>query len=254
MNKKPRLGVFSVTGCFGCQLSLAFVEDILLELLGKFEIVAFPMLKENNSYENLDIAFIEGNACRQEEVEELKKIRENSKIVIALGACANTGSVQAIKEVCNKEKVMKAVYNNKENYSKYNSIEIAGIDKHIKVDFHIYGCPPDKHDLVQFIKEVLVGKTNPKQVDWNVCVECRAKGNVCLLQEGEFCIGAATHGGCQALCPSNGHHCFGCHGFWDDANIDALIELFKEYGFEKELKNIFAKFDPTSEHAKKVLK
>jgi sulfhydrogenase subunit delta len=241
---KPRLGVFSVTGCFGCQLSLAFVQDILLELLGNFDIAAFPMLKADNDYSNIDIAFIEGFAAREEEIEELKKIRKNSRIVVALGACACNGSVPSIKEVSDKDKVMKAVYERPEIY---NPIEATGIDKHIKVDYYLYGCPPNKQDLVRFIKDVLAGKINPVQVDYPVCVECRAKGNVCLLQEGEFCIGPVTNGGCSALCPSNGHYCFGCHGFWEDANMPAIISLFKKHGFDDdEIKRIFTKFACTS--------
>ncbi|OGM03288.1 hypothetical protein A3K72_03185 [Candidatus Woesearchaeota archaeon RBG_13_36_6] len=241
---KLKLGVFSVTGCFGCQLSLAFVEDILLDIIKNFEIVAFPMLKENNEYKNIDVAIIEGAACREEEIEELKKIRENSKIVVALGACACGGSVQSIKEVSDKQKVMNAAY---DNPALFKPIDVGGIDKHIKVDYFIYGCPPDKNDLVKFVKDALIGKKNPIQVDYPVCCECRAKGNVCLLQNGEFCIGPVTNGGCGALCPSHGHYCFGCHGFWEDANMEAIVNLFKEMGFDKdEIKRIFTKFACTS--------
>jgi sulfhydrogenase subunit delta len=237
---KPRLGVFSVTGCFGCQLTLAFVEDILLELLGNFEIIAFPLLKENNDCKNLDIAFIEGLAARQEEIEELKKIRQNTKIVVAMGACATSGSVPSIKEISDKQLLMRAVYPNPEIY---NPINAEGIDKHIKVDYYIYGCPPDKKDLVRFIKDVLIGKKNPIQADYPVCFECRAKGNICLLQKGEFCIGPVTNGGCNALCPTNVHYCFGCHGFWEDSNMEAIIGLLKDKGFDKqEIRRIFAKF------------
>lgn len=244
MTKKPRLGVFSVTGCFGCQLTLAFVPDVLLDILNNFEVVAFPMLKENNEIKDIDVAFIEGLAAREEEVEDLKKIRENSKIVVALGACACSGSVPSIIEVSDKDKVMKAVY---DNPKVYNPIEATGIDKHIKVDYFIYGCPPDKTNLIRFIKDVLAGKTRPLQVDHPVCVECRARHNVCLLQEGEFCIGPVTLGGCEALCPSHGHYCFGCHGFWEDANMEAIVNLFKEMGFDKEvIRDTFAKFACTS--------
>ncbi len=235
---KPKLGVFSVTGCFGCQLSLAFMEN-LLDVLEKFEIVGFPMLKEDNSYD-VDIAFIEGCACRQEEVEELKKIRKNAGIVVALGACATGGSVQSIKEVAGHD-VKKHVY---EDASSYNPIEVGGIHKHIDVDYFIYGCPPDKEDLLQFIKDVLVAKKNPKQVSHNVCVECRAKHNVCLLQEGKECVGAVTHGGCGALCPTNGHYCFGCHGLWDDSNLNALGKVLEKNGFsQQKIQSVIKKFD-----------
>ncbi|MBW2971347.1 oxidoreductase, partial [Candidatus Woesearchaeota archaeon] len=56
-----------------------------------------------------------------------------------------------------------------------------------------------------------------------------------------------TNGGCQALCPSHGHYCFGCHGYWEDSNVEALRELFKENGFDKdEIRRIFTKFACTN--------
>ncbi|MFH1399161.1 MAG: sulfhydrogenase 1 subunit delta [Candidatus Woesearchaeota archaeon] len=250
---KPRLGVFSVTGCFGCQLSLAFVEDVLLEILNKFEVVAFPMLKENNEVKDIDVAFIEGSAVRAEEIEELKKIRDNSKMVVALGACACNGGVQTIKELGDKAKIAAVVYGN--NAKVYSPVDAGPIEKHIKVDYYIGGCPPDKQNLVMFVKDVLVGKKNPIQIDMPVCVECRMKGNVCLLQEGKPCMGPFTYAGCNALCPSNGHYCFGCHGVWADANGSALRDLFKEHGFSDiEIKQFFAKFACTNEKVQKVVK
>ncbi|MBW2971069.1 sulfhydrogenase 1 subunit delta, partial [Candidatus Woesearchaeota archaeon] len=122
MATKPKLGVFSVTGCFGCQLSLAFVENDLLQILNKFKIVAFPMIKESNKIKDIDIAFIEGSAVRSEEVDELKKIRANSKIVVALGACAANGGVQTIKELGDKEQISKEVYGDKGSHC-YNPID-----------------------------------------------------------------------------------------------------------------------------------
>jgi hypothetical protein len=37
---KLKVGIQSITGCAGCQLSIYFIEDVLLELLEKIDLVA----------------------------------------------------------------------------------------------------------------------------------------------------------------------------------------------------------------------
>ncbi|MBW2999738.1 oxidoreductase, partial [Candidatus Woesearchaeota archaeon] len=60
MAKKPRVGIFSLTACAGCQLRILNMEDILLELTQLIDIVHFPMAKAQNEKGPFDIAFVEG--------------------------------------------------------------------------------------------------------------------------------------------------------------------------------------------------
>jgi len=95
MEGKVKIGFYALTSCYGCQLQLAMMDEIL-QLLPHAEIVCWFML-ERDSYEDepVDIAFIEGSVSTEEEVELVKKIRENAKIVVAVGSCAVHGGVQS---------------------------------------------------------------------------------------------------------------------------------------------------------------
>ena len=70
----------------------------------------------------------------------------------------------------------------------------------------------------------------PEIPDYPVCVECKAKGNLCLWQYDEMCLGPIIRAGCGARCPSNGFRCFGCRGYVDNPNVDAAKDVINRYG------------------------
>ena len=75
---KPRLGIFSLTGCAGDQLQILNMEDELLDLVSRFVIVDF---QEGSSYKEpgeVDIAFVEGTVSTEHDLAKLKEIRERS--------------------------------------------------------------------------------------------------------------------------------------------------------------------------------
>jgi len=234
---KLKVGIQSITGCAGCQLSIYFIEDVLLELLEKIDLVAAPMIKEKN-VEEYDLLFVEGSVSSQEDLDNLLKWRSKAKTLIALGACAVNGGVQSAKHLLSEKEqkeVEQGVYGNKfPSEPGLKSITSVPIHKHVKVDFYIPGCPPDKEELVQVIKCLLQGR-QPRVYDKAVCHECSLKENYCLLDQGIECLGPLMNGGCRALCPSFNHPCTGCRGLLDDANLESGKQVLKDKGFDVDL-------------------
>ncbi|AHL22063.1 NADPH-dependent hydrogenase/sulfhydrogenase 1 subunit delta [Thermococcus nautili] len=232
--KKVRIGFYALTSCYGCQLQLAMMDE-LLKLLPRAEIVCWYMLDRNSvEDEPVDIAFIEGSVSTEEEVELVKKIRENAKIVVAVGSCAVQGGVQSWEKDKPLEELWKTVYG--DGKVKFQPKMAEPVSKYIKVDYNIYGCPPEKKDFLYALGTFLVGSW-PEDIDYPVCLECRLKGNPCvLLERGEPCLGPITRAGCDARCPSFGIACIGCRGAigYDVAWFDSLARVFKEKGLTKE--------------------
>ena len=138
MAKKPVLGIFSFTGCQGCQFTILYIDRIL-NLLKRFDIQYFHLMKEKNrDAEHFDIAVIEGAISSKREVEKLKIIRKKSDFVLAIGACATTGGVPAMANKLGKKEKRKYVYNQK---MLADSIDASPISKFIKVDKELHGCP-----------------------------------------------------------------------------------------------------------------
>ncbi|HHE36213.1 MAG TPA: hydrogenase [Candidatus Woesearchaeota archaeon] len=233
-SRKIRVGVQSITGCAGCQLSLYFVEDALLELLDKIDLVAAPMIKGRNEEEDYDVLFVEGSVSSKDDLDNLLRWRKKTKLLIALGACASHGCMQSMKHVMNQEEVERAVYNKFPSDKRLKPITDVPIHKYVKVDFYIPGCPPSKEEIVQVLK-LLVQGVQPRVYDKPVCHECSLKENYCLLDQGIECLGPLVNGGCRALCPSYNHPCTGCRGFLDDANLESGKQLLRDKGFDPDM-------------------
>ncbi len=230
-SKKPRIGIQSITGCAGCQLSIYFIEKEFLELLEKIDLVAAPMIKGENKDGPYDVLFVEGSVSSKGDLENLKKWREQARVLIALGACACHGCMQSMKHLMDDEEVERAAYSKLPSDKRLGPITAAPLHKYVDVDFKIPGCPPDKNEIAKTIRHVLQGR-KLREYDKAVCHECSLKENHCLLDQGIECVGPLMNGGCLALCPSYNHPCTGCRGLLVDANLESGKQLLRGKGFD----------------------
>ena len=107
---KPKVAFLEFTSCEGCQLEvLNLTGEELLDLLGAVEIVNFREARTNRT-DDYDIAFVEGSISRESEIPRLQKIREQAKIVVAIGACACIGGVNCLKNNMPMSEALRIVY------------------------------------------------------------------------------------------------------------------------------------------------
>ncbi len=222
---KKKMGIFSFACCEGCQLQILDLGSSLLKLLGVADITYFKLAQEKNIFDKFDIAIIEGAISNKKELEELKQIRAASKYLVAIGACAVSGGIPSLII----EKTRKKTF---------------GVDKFVKVDYHIRGCPIDKEEFEKIIIGFLVDKKEP-EINHPVCVECNEKEIQCLFKKGLPCLGPVTAAGCKAICPESNTPCEACRGLIKDANIASVVNEFKKMGLsEKEILDKLYKFNP----------
>jgi len=231
--KKLKVGIFGITGCMGCQLNILYQQE-LLSLIDAVDLKAFPVGKEVNDEENdFDVIFLEGVVVNEEDLEELKKLRLKTKKLIAIGACATDGCVPAIKNFVDNKNIELSVYSQDE-LKLLGSINPMPIDEFVKVDGYIRGCPMDKAEFLEFMKQTLLGK-DFKIYDKPICYECNLREVGCLLEKGIECLGPVTFGNCSVMCPEENYACIGCRGPYEDANYDAYFKLIEMKGVKHEL-------------------
>jgi len=206
------------------------MDDQLMDMLGKVNVKSFRWLKEFNDEGPFDIVFVEGAVSTPEEVELVKKLREKSKILVALGDCAAFGGVPAIRDFMDQEDVRREVYG---DYTYLESIEATAIGEHVKVDYMLRGCPIDKSEFLSYFN-ALVNDERPVEKRYAVCLECKRNGNKCLLKDGIPCIGPITLAGCNSACPNVGVPCFGCRGPTPNASLIAVKSMFETNGVDFE--------------------
>lgn len=244
MSKRPTVAVWKFTGCAGCQMEILRLEDELPSILEVVDITYFMMAKRHYSSGPYDVSFVEGSVSTPREIEEIKNVRSNSKIVVALGDCAVYGCVPSIKNWFPERFVEERVY---ENTSEILSIKIRGIDEYVHVDLYLGGCPPHRAMFLETVRTLLMN-IRPNLRRHAVCMECKFRENECLLTSGKRpCMGPVTLAGCGAICPSFNRDCEGCYGPMSDANATSLAEEFKAIGLSSdEILRKFRKYAGTS--------
>lgn len=224
---KPKVAFFDFTGCEGCQLNKLNFENELLDLLELVDIVEFREAMDDKA-EEYDIAFIEGSISSPSCVERIHDIRRRTKILVALGQCAVSGGINAIKNLHPMDEVQETVYG-KDKYL-FPSIPAQPVSAIVKVDYEVRGCPMSAPEYLHLFKSLVLGR-KPEVIDHAVCVECKLRENECVLDKGMFCLGPITRGGCDAICPSNGQYCIGCRGPVSNINKNGAVEMLKKHGF-----------------------
>lgn len=238
---RPRLGVFKLASCDGCQLQLLSCEDELLAIAGAVDIAFFAEATSRVDAGTYDLALVEGSITTPEQRAHIEDIRARSKYLVTIGACATAGGIQALRNWQDVDEFVRVVYAEPRYID--TLAQSTPIADHVPVDFALRGCPIDKGQLVELITALLVGR-KPAIRDESVCMECKRAGHVCVMvASDEPCLGPVTHAGCGALCPGFARGCYGCFGPKERAQTTVLAERVAAGGMDAaELRRRFRGF------------
>jgi len=243
--QKPKIAIYDFTDCEGCQVKLIELKEKLLVLEKRVDIVNWRLGQENNKPGPFDISIIEGTPITQHEIDLLKKLRKESKILIGLGSCATLGGIPGIINKSQRKKWYKKIYG--DNY-KPRGIDALPLSAYVKVDFLIHGCPVDENELIRIMEDLLAGK-EPKYRGYSVCFECKQANNPCRLldnpltgETGKPCLGPIIQGGCGAICISGGSPCYGCFGLREGAEVKNLLKVLNKITDKKTIDRYFSMF------------
>jgi sulfhydrogenase subunit delta len=235
---RPTLAVWKLTSCDGCQLTLLDCEDELLALAGQVRIAHFTEATSSVLPPPYDVSLVEGSVTTPAEVERIRRIRADSRVLVALGACATAGGIQALRNFGDVAEFASVVYA-RPDYIDTLATSTAIAD-HVDVDYELRGCPIDRGQLLEVLTAFLAGR-KPDLPDASVCTECKRRGVTCVLvADGTPCLGPVTHAGCGALCPAYRRGCFGCFGPVRRPNVAALTARLRDTGMDPDdLERVF---------------
>ena len=204
----PTLAVWKFASCDGCQLTLLNCEDELLAIAGAIQIANFTEASRQVLPGPYDVSIVEGSITTPSDAARIREVREKSRFLITIGACATAGGVQALRNF--RDDLAPVVYASPQYIDSLRTS--TPIAEHVRVDFELRGCPIDKRQLIEVIAAFLAGR-RPNVRAHSVCMECKRAGRVCVMvAHGTPCLGPMTQAGCGALCPSVGRGCYGCFG------------------------------------------
>lgn len=228
MEQNPKLAVWKFASCDGCQLSLLDCEDELLAVAEHVTIANFPEASRAVLDGPYDLSLVEGSVTTAEDLARLQRVREESRYLVTIGACATAGGIQALRNTTDVEEYLELVYPSPHYISTLaTSTPIA---RHVAVDYQLHGCPISKQQLLEVINAFL-NHRRPNIASHSVCIECKQRGTPCIsVIQGTPCMGPVTHAGCGAICPAYNRGCYGCYGPMESANTAALATAMLELG------------------------
>jgi sulfhydrogenase subunit delta len=222
---QPKVAVYKFSSCDGCQLSILNLEDELLDLVQVVDIAFFLEARSLVKPGPYDIALVEGSISTPHEAERIQEIRREAGYLVALGTCATAGGIQALRNFSALDDLAWAVYDHPE-YLKVLETSTP-LSQHVKVDLDLWGCPVNKHDVVEVISAYLHNR-KPSLPTHCVCLDCKRNGTTCVLVSRAIpCLGPATRTGCGALCPASGRGCYGCFGPAPCAEMSAMVTVLQ---------------------------
>ena len=242
----PTLAIFKLASCDGCQLTVLDCEDELLTLAGQVRIAHFLEASSAVLPGPYDVTLVEGSITTPADAERIRRIRAESRVLVAIGACATAGGIQALRNFGDVAEFASVVYARPE-YIETLATSTAVAD-HVRVDFELRGCPIDRRQLLEVLIAFLSGR-KPDLPDTSVCTECKRRGLTCVMvAEGTPCLGPVTHAGCGALCPAYRRGCFGCFGPMAKPNVAALVPRLREAGMsEADVDRVFHTFNAAAD-------
>jgi sulfhydrogenase subunit delta len=243
--RKPKLAVWKFASCDGCQLTVLNLEDDLLALAGAVEIAYFLEASRAVTRGPYDLSLVEGSITTPHDAERIRRVRERSRFLVTIGACATAGGIQALRNFKDVKEFTSIVYARPEYIETLD--RSTPIADHVRVDFELRGCPIDRGQLLEVLTAFLHGR-KPNVAAHSVCVECKRRGVVCVMvARGVPCLGPVTHAGCGALCPAHDRGCYGCFGPMETPNTASLAEWWRMLGVGDEgLVRAFRTFNATA--------
>jgi coenzyme F420-reducing hydrogenase gamma subunit len=244
-HRLPRIGVVKFASCDGCQLTLLDLEDELLAIAERVDLVEFAEATSRRSSGPFDVLFVEGSISTPEQAEEIARLRAVSHRLVTIGACATAGGIQAIRNWFDHDEIRSAVY--PEPQFVESLAQARPVADFVQVDSELRGCPISPGQLREFLVALVTGR-RPQLPDEAVCLECKRRGVVCVaVARGLPCLGPVTRTGCGALCPAYERACYGCFGPRESANTASLAAWLSDDRTAEEVAGLFAGFTAWSE-------
>jgi NAD-reducing hydrogenase small subunit len=166
---KPKISSDWMAGCAGCHMSLLDIDERIIQIAELVDIRSTPItdLKEPD-VNGVDVGILEGGVNNTANEEVAHKMRQRSKILVALGDCAVFGGVPALRNFCGIQEALQRAYIDAESVDESGKIpsdpelatmtKVRALSEVVPVDVFVPGCPPDADVIFYVLAELAQGR------------------------------------------------------------------------------------------------
>ena len=163
---KLKLATVWLDGCSGCHMSFLDMDEGLISLADKFDLVYSPLVDAKEFPDGVDIVLVEGAVSSEEDLHKIRAIRERTKVLVSLGDCAVTSNVPCMRNPVGVDAICDRAY--RENATLDQGTPEHDIPKllaracplheMVAVDVFVPGCPPRADVIYYVVSELLEGR------------------------------------------------------------------------------------------------
>lgn len=164
--KKVKVATVWLDGCSGCHMSFLDMDAAVISLAQKIELVYGPLVDAQEFPEGVDVTLVEGAVSSEEDLHKIQLIRQRTGILIALGDCAVTGNVPAMRNNIPVARLLQQVY--VESPAEGKGVPTRGVPQLLRqarplrefvtVDMTLPGCPPPSKAIAGVVTALLEGR------------------------------------------------------------------------------------------------
>jgi NAD-reducing hydrogenase small subunit len=163
---KPKLATIWLDGCSGCHMSFLDIDERLLELADRADIVYGCLVDVKEFPEGVDITLVEGAVSSEDDLRKIREVRQRTRTLVSLGDCAVTSNVPGMRNPFGPQPALQRAYVENATLNAQVPSEVVPallaeslpVHAWVPVDVFITGCPPSADRIFEVILGLLDGR------------------------------------------------------------------------------------------------
>ncbi len=163
---KPRVATVWLDGCSGCHMSLIDMDERILDIFERADLVYGPLVDVKDFPEDVDVCLVEGAVSSEEDLHKIRLVRERTKTLVSFGDCAVTSNVPGMRNPIGVAPLLDRAYRENVTLNPQLPTDVVPkllpmahpVHRVVKVDVFLPGCPPSADLIFTMLDDLLAGR------------------------------------------------------------------------------------------------
>ena len=164
---KPTLATVWLDGCSGCHMSFLDMDERLLDIAARADLVYSPLVDVKTFPESVDITLVEGAVSSEDDLAKIQLVRAHTRVLVSLGDCAVTANVPGLRNPYGPGPLLQRAYIDNVDLNAQLPSQVVPkllaksrpVHTVVAVDVFLPGCPPTADQIFWVLDELLSGRS-----------------------------------------------------------------------------------------------
>ncbi len=167
--ERLRLATVWLGGCSGCHMSFLDLDEFLIDLADRVDVVFSPVVDAKEYPEGVDLVLVEGAVANEDNLAMIRRVRERTRVLISFGDCAVTGNVTALRNpIGGADAVLRRSFVEQTDLDPQIPLapgvlpvlldRVRPVHAVVPVDVYLPGCPPPATRIRAVLEQLLEGR------------------------------------------------------------------------------------------------